>query len=403
MKKVLVAVTALLGVMVATSVGQASPTASSASAASCGTTRSIGFMAPFTGPAASVGQLQIRWANFYVKQYNKAHKTKIKLVNEDTQLGAPAGTAEALKAAKALASNSACSASSARPARRRTRSCRKTLKSAGLAWVDGLGHADRLVEAKNGTRGYFFRAVPPDAKQGSSVRTASSTKLKSKNIHIIDDQETYSTGLADVVQAKLKAAGKTVTRDGVSQQESDFSALIAEIHRNVDLIYIPWQLSDKAQGVRPAAEAGGPQHQLMGSDGLFSPDFAALGSNVYDSMFPVSVKNPLVAAYQQGPRRERRLLRRSDVRRSRRSSPRRSTGPAGRHGDPGGGPQQVREDEHQELAARVHGELQRLPASSRPACSRCTSRTGRPSTRSASNRSTQNGRAAHLRVGRTSL
>src|SRR5690349_7357445 len=106
MKKLLVAITALLGVMVAASVGQASPTASSASAVTCGTTRSIGFMAPFTGPAASVGQQQVRWANFYVKQYNKAHKTKIKLVNEDTQLGAPANTAEAQKGAKALASDS---------------------------------------------------------------------------------------------------------------------------------------------------------------------------------------------------------------------------------------------------------------------------------------------------------
>jgi len=37
----------------------------------------------------------------------------------------------------------------------------------------------------------------------------------------------------------------------------------------------------------------------MGSDGLFSPDFAALGSNIYDSMFPVSVKNAAVAAYRK--------------------------------------------------------------------------------------------------------
>src|SRR5512144_764422 len=106
MKKLFVAVVALVGVAVATSVGQASPTASSASAVSCGTTRSIGFMAPFTGPAASVGQQQVRWANFNVKQYNKAHKTKIKLVNQHTQLGAASGTAEKTKGAKALASNS---------------------------------------------------------------------------------------------------------------------------------------------------------------------------------------------------------------------------------------------------------------------------------------------------------
>ena len=105
MKKLLVAVMALVGVAVATSVSQAQPTASSAAAVSCGTTRTIGFMAPFTGPAASVGQQQVRWNKFYVSQYNKTHKTKIKVVNQDTQLGAAAGTAETTKGAKALASN----------------------------------------------------------------------------------------------------------------------------------------------------------------------------------------------------------------------------------------------------------------------------------------------------------
>ena len=298
MKKLLVAFTAVLGVMVATSAGQASPTATSASAVSCGTTRSIGFMAPFTGPAASVGQQQVRWANFYVKQYNKKHKTKIKLVNEDTQLGAPANTAEAQKGAKALASNASVLGVVGPAGSQENEVARKTLKSAGFAWVTGSATADRLVEAKNGTRGYFFRAVPPDSKQGSTVANLIVSKMKSKNIHIIDDQETYSTGLADVVESKLKAAGKTVTRAGVSQQESDFSALIADIDSGVDLIYIPWQLSDKAKAFGQQLKQAGRNTTLMGSDGLFSPDFAALGSNVYDSMFPVSVKNPAVAAYR---------------------------------------------------------------------------------------------------------
>jgi branched-chain amino acid transport system substrate-binding protein len=298
MKKLLVAVTALLGVLVATSVGQASPTASSAAAVTCGTTHSIGFMAPFTGPAASVGQQQVRWANFYVKQYNKAHKTKIKLVNEDTQLGAPANTAEAQKGAKALASDSNVLGVVGPAGSQENESVRKTLKGAKFAWISGSATADRLVEAKNGTRGYFFRTVPPDSKQGTTVANLIVTKLKSKNIHIIDDQETYSQGLADVVQKKLKAAGKTVSRAGVDQQESDFSALIADIDRSVDLIYIPWQLSDKAKAFGQQLKQAGRKTTLMGSDGLFSPDFAALGSNVYDSMFPVSVKNSAVAKYR---------------------------------------------------------------------------------------------------------
>ena len=116
--------------------------------------------------------------------------------------------------------------------------------------------------------------MPPDSKQGTTVASLIVSKLKSKNIHIIDDQETYSTGLADVVQKKLKAAGKTVTRDGVSQQESDFSALIAGIDRSVDLIYIPWQLSDKAKAFGQQLKQAGRGNTQP--DGLGRPLLARL-------------------------------------------------------------------------------------------------------------------------------
>ena len=46
----------------------------------CGKTRQIGLMAPFTGPAASIGINQVHWANFYKNAYNRSHKTKILLL-----------------------------------------------------------------------------------------------------------------------------------------------------------------------------------------------------------------------------------------------------------------------------------------------------------------------------------
>ena len=64
----------------------AAPTAQTGSDAAlvkCGKTRSIGLMAPFTGPAASIGINQVHWANFYRSTYNRTHRKKIRLVNED--------------------------------------------------------------------------------------------------------------------------------------------------------------------------------------------------------------------------------------------------------------------------------------------------------------------------------
>ena len=74
----------------------AAQSGSDAASVKCGKTRTIGFMVPVTGPAASIGVQQQHWAQYYVSTYNKTHKgTKFRLQTEDTQLGAPTGTAEA--------------------------------------------------------------------------------------------------------------------------------------------------------------------------------------------------------------------------------------------------------------------------------------------------------------------
>src|SRR5439155_10467652 len=150
----------------------------------------------------------------------------------------------------------------------------------------------------DGTRaGFMFRTVPPDAIQGTTAANYILKTLKYKRVYIIDDQETYSTGLADTVQSKLRAGGVTVTRDGVSQQQSDFSPLIAKIPRDTQLVYIPWQLPPKGQAFgQQMKQAGKGSIKLMGSDGLFDPLFSVVCSNVYDSLFPVQLADPVIQA-----------------------------------------------------------------------------------------------------------
>jgi branched-chain amino acid transport system substrate-binding protein len=306
MKKLLVAVTALVGVAVAASVGSAGTArtaASSASAVSCGTTRTIGFLVPATGPAASIGQQQVRWEKFVVNQWNKTHKTaKIVVSQQDTQLGAANGSAQALAGAQALKSNSKVLAVVGAAGSNENKGIRATLKGAGFGWVTGSATADELTTPAAGTRGYFFRAGPPDSQQGTTVANLMINNLKVSKVYIIDDEEAYSTGLADTVEAKLKAAGKSVSRDGVSQQESDFSSLIAKIDRSTNVIYIPWQLSPKAAAfVSQLKQAGKGNIAVMGSDGLYADDFAASGNppTIYDSMFPVSPGQANVKAYEK--------------------------------------------------------------------------------------------------------
>ena len=98
MKKVLVAAVfaVALSILAATAWGSANAPARVASSSlatatvKCGSTRTIGIAAPYTGPAADIGNQQVRWAKFFVKRWNaqkaNSHR-KIKVVNGDTQLG----------------------------------------------------------------------------------------------------------------------------------------------------------------------------------------------------------------------------------------------------------------------------------------------------------------------------
>jgi branched-chain amino acid transport system substrate-binding protein len=266
----------------------------------CGRVRTIGLMAPITGPAASIGITQLHWADYYRNLWNRKHKKKrIRFVNEDTQLGSANGTAEAVKGAQALASNSSVLAVVGPAGSNEVKATTSALKGSGLGFVSGSATLTTLT-TDGVRRNFFFRTVPPDSSQSKSVSNYIVKKLKLKRVYIIDDQEAYSTGLADEVQAQLRAKSVSVTRDGVSQQESDFSSLIAKIPRNTQLVYLPWQLPPKGQAFgRQMKSSGRGSIKLMGSDGLFDPLFSGLGSHVYDSFFPVNPKSPIVKGFRK--------------------------------------------------------------------------------------------------------
>ncbi len=285
---------------VAASVASAQPAAKASAGASlvkCGKTRTLGLLAPYTGPAASIGTLQVNWVKYYVSTYNKKHKKwQYKIAGGDTQLGAANGTAAALQAAQTLASNSKVLGVVGPAGSNEVKGVTATLKGAGLGFISGS--ATNTTLTTDGTRtNYFFRTVPPDAAQSKSVSGFIMNKLHFKKVYIVDDQEAYSTGLADEVQAQLKAGGVDVTRDGVSQQQSDFSSLVAKIPRDTQIVYIPWQLPPKGQAFAQALQQAGKGNiKVMGSDGLFAPEFESI-SGAYDSFFPVQPSDPVIKAY----------------------------------------------------------------------------------------------------------
>ena len=95
-------------------------------------------------------------------------------------------------------------------------------------------------------------------------------------VMIVDDQESYSTGLADIAGQALTAKGVKVDRESVSQKATDFSSLIAKITSSVKVVFLPWQVASEAQLFAQQAKAQGKSAVIFGSDGTFdSKNFTA--------------------------------------------------------------------------------------------------------------------------------
>lgn len=273
----------------------AATNARAAAAIACGRTRTIGVAAPITGPAASIGIQQLRWAQFFVARYNRSHRNKLRIVPGDTQLP---DTAQAIQVAERFASNARILGVVGPAGSQEVQVSSAPLRAGGLAYV--TGSATRTTLTTDGTRrGYFFRTVPNDDVQGARVAAWIRTKLRARRVVIIDAQNSYSTGLADTVERLLRRAGLTVQRESVSESTvSDFSSLVARVPSNTQVVYTPWQLAPKAQLLGQQLRAAGKSAVMFGSDGLYDPaNFKIPGSIV--TAFPVDLKSPILRAYKR--------------------------------------------------------------------------------------------------------
>jgi len=280
-----VAIAAFAAVLAIVSAAAARPSAQAAATASCSAGVSIGMQAPITGPAGSIGSDQLHWAQFYFTQWNKTHSVKITLVQEDTQLD----PSKASTTAQALASNASVMGVIGPAGSDEVQAVAPIFKKAGLAFASGSATRVSLTNGK--WKGYFFRDVPNDSVQGPTDAAYMASKLGVKSgdsVMVVDDQESYSTGLADIVGKSLKAKGVKVNRQSVSQKSTDFSSLIAKVDSSTKVVFLPFQLASQAQLFAQQMKAQGKSAVVFGSDGTFDASkFKANGS--YISFFAPDV------------------------------------------------------------------------------------------------------------------
>jgi branched-chain amino acid transport system substrate-binding protein len=241
-------------------------------------TASIGIMGPFTGDVAAIGQEQLNWAKFAVDQFNTEHGTTFTLVEGDTQLD----PAQAATVAPQFVSNNDIIAVVGPAGSQEIEAIGSIYGDASIAFVSPSATATNLTEDFD----TFFRVVPTDADQGPTDATYMAEELGATNVLIIDDQSSYSTGLADSTTAALEEANVTVTRESVSQDQTDFSGLASAVSDDTEVVFLPWQVAANAQLFGNQLEEQGKDAVIFGSDGLFSPDDFSIAGSYVSSFAP---------------------------------------------------------------------------------------------------------------------
>jgi branched-chain amino acid transport system substrate-binding protein len=280
MNKRVVTVAAALGVLAAAGCGSSSGGSSASGASpvkSC--VASIGFEGPITGPVAVLGTEQLHFAQLALKMDNKANKTKITLIQGDTQLQ----PAQATTVTQQFTSNSKIVAVVGPAGSQEVQAVGPLFARAGLAFISGSATNVSLTAGKNPT---FLRVVSKDSVQGPQDANYIVNTLHPKSVMIVDDQESYSTGLVAAMTPVFKQAGIKVDHESVPQKQNDFSSLVAKVTPSTSVVVLPWQVAANAQQFgRNLAQ----QHKnavIFGTDGLFSPSTFTISGSYVSSFGP---------------------------------------------------------------------------------------------------------------------
>ncbi len=252
---------AVVTAAVAKTAGPAAP----AQLATC-TNVSLGVNAPLTGPAGFLGQEQLSWASFAVSKYNKAHGTKFKIIQGDSQLDA----AKARTATQRFVSNANVMAELGPSISQGVITSRGLLLKAKMLAISPSATRVDLTLPKRKVS-VFFRNVPHDGIQGPTIANFVRTKLKASDAVVVDSQDDYSVPLADAVQRLLRQQGIDAGRESVAATDTDFSSVVANVGDDVDVVVFATQTASQAQTLSQQLREQGKKAVVFGTDGVYSP------------------------------------------------------------------------------------------------------------------------------------
>ncbi len=155
---------------------------------------------------------------------------------------------------------------------------------AGLAQISPSNTNDGLTVGDNAKKlrtahpdaNSYFRVCTRDMKQGQTLAQVAAQRLGFKKAFIIDDNETYGKGLADVFDAQYRQLGGTVLgHEHITANQVDFKALLTKIKsQNPDVVFFGGNTSTGGGLIRrQMADVGMAKTPYLGGDGISDDEF----------------------------------------------------------------------------------------------------------------------------------
>src|SRR5579872_6984283 len=229
----------------------------------------IALAGPMTGPVASIGEQMKRGAEAAAAAINDAggvNGRKIKIVVEDDACDPKQAVAVAnLIVGQQIkyVDGHACSGSSI-PAS-------DVYADNNILMMSPASSNPTLTEKGRPT---IMRIYPRDDEQAAFIGPWIAQKYKGKKIAILHDKSAYGKGLADVVKAKLNAAGvNEVLFEGINPGEKDYTAVVTKLKSlGAELVYFGGYHPEGGLMVRQAADQGYKLNLMMG-DSIATSEF----------------------------------------------------------------------------------------------------------------------------------
>jgi len=243
---------------------------------------SIGSMFPITGPVAFIGEVQNNWATYAVEVYNAENGTAYEYVEGDTMFD----VAQASVLAAQIVDNGDIMAVVGPAGSDQTDAGGAAFEAGdpNLVFISPSSTREGITETYSG----MFRTVPTDNAQALTT-AAFMVDGGATKVFMIDDQSSYSTGLAEAVVVLLEAGGVEVITESVAQDVTDFSALVGTIPDDTDWVYLPWQVAANGQILGNQLAEQGKDIAIFGSDGMDANDFTIAGSVIANFAPDISI------------------------------------------------------------------------------------------------------------------